>query len=213
MKLVIRTSSGPYAVGLFDQEDGLLVQKHTEGGGVRQSTLGELLQECLLEIDKAMGDLTEIIVDLGPGGLSSTRVGVSFANALSYGMRLNLLGVSALRMQIHDVGPNCRTPTLSMRPAPGGQSIWALFDGSDLTASGCGNPDEVIAEYQKLFGTITVVGPLQRLKLDSKDNRTCILNIDSPSLESMLKSPKIPPQRDGRAFYLEPINSTDGASR
>ena len=213
MKLAVRTSSGPYAIGLFDQDHNLLAERQAGGGGPRQSVPGVLLQECLREIDQAIDVVDEVIVDVGPGGLSSTRVGVSFANAISYGMRLKLFGGSALRMQMYDVRVNCRTPVLSMRPAPGGQSIWAFFEGLDLTASGCSSPDDVIAQHQKSFGTITVVGPMRRLKCHFEYTGAIFLNIESPSLESMLKSPRISPQRDGNACFLEPINSADGASR
>ena len=211
MKLAIRTSSGPYAIGLFDHDLNLLAQKSLGASEARQTTLGSLLQDCARISDRPIDEISEILVDLGPGGLSSTRAGVSFANALAYGMRVKLLGVSALWMQTYDARANYHAPILSMRPAPGGQSIWALFEGFDLTASGFSPPDEVIDDYRKRIGEFLVVGPMQRLNLKSDNGNNRLLDIESPSIESMLRSPKISPSPNIKAGYLEPINSADGA--
>lgn len=213
MKLAIRTSSGPYAIGLFDKSTSLLVEKQADASISRQTTLGSLLEEGLREIDKTIEAVSEVIVDLGPGGLSSTRVGVSFANALSYGRRMELSGVSALRMQAHDARADCITRILSMRPAAGGRSIWALFDGGVSTASGCSTPDEAISQSLSLFEDITVVGPLKRLKFTSEDTGVRFINIESPSLEGMLALPRISPRLDGKTYILEPISSTGGEAQ
>lgn len=213
MKLTIRTSSGPYALGLFDEGSNLLASRQSDERSLRQVALGVLLEEVFQEAVTSIECVSEVIVDLGPGGLSSTRVGVAFANALSYGSGLKLSGVSALRMQMFDARACCDTPLVSMRPAPGGQAIWALFEGSSLTASGSSSPDDAIAQLRDGINCFGIVGPMKRLKLEEENLKERIFDIDPPSLESMLVLPKVTPRRDGDVSFLEPINSADGASR
>ena len=52
------------------------------------SSLPRSVANKLAEIQKPINDLKEIFVDVGPGGTSSIRTGVSIANALSYALNI-----------------------------------------------------------------------------------------------------------------------------
>lgn len=48
----------------------------------------DIISDKLKEIDKPIKDLKRIFIDVGPGGTSSIRTGVSIANALSYALNI-----------------------------------------------------------------------------------------------------------------------------
>ena len=58
-------------------------------------TLGQMAEGMLQDADAGVGTLTDILVDIGPGRLSAVRAGVSFANALSFGLNIPLAPVTA----------------------------------------------------------------------------------------------------------------------
>lgn len=51
-----------------------------------------LIVALLGKYKKTINDITDISVNLGPGSFTGVRVGVSIANALSYGMKVPVNG-------------------------------------------------------------------------------------------------------------------------
>jgi len=211
MKLAIRTSSGPYGVGLFTDCGSLLSCKEAEATPTRPGNVGDLLQDMLAANDLRLSDVSELFVDLGPGGLSSTRAGVSFANALSFGLGAKLCGVSALDVQFLDVKSPLARPTLSMRPALGQKVFWAFYDQNVLAGKGCGLFDELVADLLGRFNHLLVIGPLQRLRIKVEGSTNIeFFNVDPPSLESLFAASKQFPLASPGTFILEPIASIEG---
>lgn len=57
--------------------------------------------ELLAAAESEPGDLTHIVVGLGPGSFTSTRIGLSYARGLALGLELPCAGVSALDALAH----------------------------------------------------------------------------------------------------------------
>lgn len=211
MKLAIRTSSGPYGVGLFSDEGNLIATRQSEGEAFRSASLGDLFGLLLEEIGPADPDIAEILVDLGPGGLSSTRVGVSFANALAFGKGSKIMGVSALELQMYDARRSCSLPVLSMRPAPARKAFWALYLDYAMVARGCCHPQEAVDAQAREQGQFAVVGPLHRLALNEEQvDSVLTIAVDPPSMESFGLASMLHPKSTSSLAFLEPITSIDG---
>lgn len=58
----------------------------------------DIISDKLKEIDKPIQDLKRIFIDIGPGGTSSIRTGVSIANALSYALNIPSYPVSSCEL-------------------------------------------------------------------------------------------------------------------
>ena len=205
MKLAIRSSSGRFAVGLMAPDGILLSAKYADDDRQRAQNIGDLYQELATDFAVNKADITEIIVDLGPGGLSATRAGVSFANALAFGLSAKLVGVSALELQMLDLRGHSDAPILSMRPAPGGDVFWAFYLGTDKKAQGRGLALEAIEAALNKVPSLTLAGPLKRIcKGIAAPEGVTFENIDPPSLAAFAKATKIAPRAGISPPCLEP---------
>ncbi len=211
MKLAIRTSSGPYGVALFSGDAQLVASRQAEGVAKRSRNLGALYSDMLNDTGPITQQLTEIRVDLGPGGLSSTRVGVSFANALAFGTSAKLTGVSALELQYHEARRSTDLPILSMRPAPGRRVFWSLFDKGVPLALGCDKSQDVVRKLADDGHAFALAGPLPRLGFDdpSSLDRPAI-EIDPPCFESFLDAKPHAAISHAGLYLLEPITDVEG---
>ena len=216
MKLVIRTSSGPFGVGLFSCTGRLIAAGDSGDWPVRSRSVADVFRQALDKSARDTADISEIVVDLGPGGLSSTRAGVSFANAFSFASGTRLSGVCALEMQFHDAARACKLPILSLRPAPGGNVFWAFRDGETTDGMGCGQASEIIDRFAGAYDRVAVAGPLQRLGLNGPNGpngrhhpNLSFVEIEPPSLRSLLVSGTVSPGSRCGICVLEPIGSVE----
>jgi len=62
--------------------DGKQFEKKSESKVMKSQMLLPIIEEILLEHDRALSDITAITVALGPGSFTGLRVGCTVANAL-----------------------------------------------------------------------------------------------------------------------------------
>ncbi len=210
MKLAIRSSSGRFAIGLLAADGTLLSAKYANDDRQRAQNIADLYQELAADVAFTKADISEIIVDLGPGGLSATRAGVSFANALAFGLSTKLAGVSALELQMLDLRRNSDAPILSLRPAAGGDAFWAFYLGHDLKAQGRGLALAAIESALKKVPSFTLAGPLARIcKGITAPEGVTFENIDPPSLAVFAQATKHAPRAGISPPCLEPTISIE----
>ncbi|GAA0777587.1 hypothetical protein [Roseibium denhamense] len=212
MKLAIQTSSGDYALGLIDGTGQLVNAISRAPDTAAAKNIGTLYSALMQKAGKETSALTGVMVDLGPGGLSSTRAGVSFANALSYGANLTLTGVSALEATMLDAKRKTDRPILAMRPSPGGACFWAYYEAGHSVASGCEAPDQLFSRLATEGKAFALAGPLRRIGTEAL-RATAAEQIDIPAadLACFAKTTPILPITNGTLTYLEPITNMDGA--
>ena len=212
MICTIRTSSGPYAVGLFAEDSTPMAacESQTEPG--QRGALPDLLRAALADVGGEPRAIRQIIVDLGPGGLSSCRVGVSFANALAFGTGAGLCGVSALDLQDVDArGIYQGHAILSLRPGLGQRVFWRLARLGGTVDFGLGSLAECMAAVTAKTEDTVIIGPLQRLKLTQPPHTKCHLHdLTAPSLTAFLQVPKHPAGPVQGVNITQPIVSIDG---
>ena len=208
MKLIVQTSSAAFGLGLMDDRGTLLKQVRGEGRTPLSRDLGALFHSLLKDAGGARGlaAFKAILVDLGPGGLSSTRAGVSFANGLAFGAAIPLFGVSALDLLMAHARETWSGPLLCMRPAQGGLVYWVRFDGDVPLASGCDRPDVALASVSP--SQTALIGPLARLRLNPQAVASMrLLDVDPPDMRHFARvSLRAPTMLDGVSI-LEPVTS------
>jgi len=96
-RLLISSSFSNLVVGIYTGSEPRFL---LEGQRLisQKSGLVDVIAEGFQTAEIALSDLHQIVVDLGPGGTSSVRTAVAFANALAYANELPILGVSSLEM-------------------------------------------------------------------------------------------------------------------
>ncbi len=105
-------------------------------------------------------DLGRAIVDVGPGSLTGVRSGVSFANGLSYGLRIPLTAINSFQIVGLDAWGRTRLPVLCAWRAGGGCAYAALYDGHDVRQARHGVLAEVVEHAGHGRAAVAVAGNL-----------------------------------------------------
>ncbi|MEL6836625.1 MAG: hypothetical protein AAFY48_07705 [Bacteroidota bacterium] len=95
--LGIESSALPYGIVLL--EDGKLIfnsLEHEELNTLKD--VPALVEFALRQTAKKAQAITQIMVSQGPGGTSSVRSGVSFANSLAYSLKIPVAAVNAFEL-------------------------------------------------------------------------------------------------------------------
>ena len=111
----------PSHEGHFACIDGGIVHAIRVTGRVNETELIPLLEEVLKEAGWAKADIERIACDLGPGGFTSVRNGVAFANALSDGLGVPLGGYHGSALTLARAGRHgeLAEPYVALRQAQG----------------------------------------------------------------------------------------------
>ena len=200
MKLAIQTSSGVYRAAVLRGAD--VVAERTLDGPARSTRdLGGLVAACLTDAACAPREIDTVAADLGPGGLASTRCGVSFANSFAYASGAALQGVVAFDLLRWHVAVTDR-PVLCLRPATGGRVHWAHY--GEETRSGCDPLAQVMARFD-LKGRV-LAGALERLPLEPFDVPAENLRFENTAgSEGFAHVPVRPPDSLGGHAVLQPL--------
>lgn len=95
MILAISSSSPWASLALVTEEGGLLAARKSLAPRAASGALLDMLKASLQELDSSMRGLTGVVVDLGPGSFTGTRVGVILGKTLGYALGLKVAGVSS----------------------------------------------------------------------------------------------------------------------
>jgi len=97
MIVSISTSLSRFTVSI-SKGNKILCYKSRERVLNGETHIDLLLTTCLEELNIKISDISSIVTDIGPGGTSSVRTGVAFANGLSYSLNCPIVGVSSAEM-------------------------------------------------------------------------------------------------------------------
>jgi tRNA threonylcarbamoyladenosine biosynthesis protein TsaB len=123
--LAIETSSGAYSVALGENDQVRF--DSTDRKCTRSSRdLAWLVGYGLESIGASYRDIKAIGVNIGPGGLSSTRAGVSFANGLAFSLQIPLYAFSYFEIVARQIPRSEELATLCVVPAAAGNAYIAL---------------------------------------------------------------------------------------
>ena len=94
MTLAVSTSSPLVSVALIEGGE-ILGFYEQEAQGAASAAVAELASRLLKTAGKTMQDVTEFVVDVGPGGFTGVKVGVTFLKALAWAKHVSISTVSA----------------------------------------------------------------------------------------------------------------------
>ncbi|MBL7727365.1 MAG: hypothetical protein JNM68_06770, partial [Dinghuibacter sp.] len=102
LTLGISTSSGQFALVLG--EAGKLLYHSNQGGEEPgKKEVHTMLVEGLNHLQRTVHDIGLIVTDIGPGGTSCVRTGVSFVNSLSFSIDIPVAAVASFELAGADV--------------------------------------------------------------------------------------------------------------
>ena len=116
MSLLLQNSAGQMAVGL-GEGDQLVFDSSLDTGLVGLRNVQAHVQAGLDQSGKSMSDVDCVFVDIGPGGLGTTRTTVAFANALGFAASIPVIGLHAFELIGRHISAGGVRPVVCIRPA------------------------------------------------------------------------------------------------
>jgi len=131
--LAIESTGGPSSVALG--EGTRIVFDSTELPAVGTSAdVAEVLEFGLSVIERQTTDIRGVAVSVGPGALSAVRSGVSFANALAFGLGVPVYPIISFELMGLEASRGLRLPVLCSARAANGNAYLGLYDGGELAS-------------------------------------------------------------------------------
>jgi tRNA A37 threonylcarbamoyladenosine modification protein TsaB len=151
LTLLLETSSVQYSAALLDAGE-LLDYRETNRTAADYDGVPGLAETVMG--GRPFRDLGTIVVDVGPGNLTSVRSGVAWSNALAYSAGTRLLGPNSLELLALSVDPG--GPVLTLRKA-GGTTVYAGLFGAEPVYA-VGELTDVVKRLAGELPAVTVAG-------------------------------------------------------
>ena len=132
MILAISTSLSQFTLAI-NQDGKLRYCRQSDRALNGHTGIYELVQDAFKMTGKTAADITSIVVDTGPGGTSSVRTGVSFANGLSYSLNVPIAGISSAELMGIEAFQKHRMPVIALFKSIKGNYYCGFYDGEKLT--------------------------------------------------------------------------------
>ena len=139
LDLAIESASDDTAVALA--LGGAITHRAVWNAHQTQSqTLLPNIERLLAEAGRTKADIGAVLVDIGPGGYASLRVGVSIAKALAHALGVPIAGVGRLVLDASLAAPEAgRRRIVAVHRAGRGDVAWAAYRAA------AGEPSEELA--------------------------------------------------------------------
>lgn len=128
MRLSVDTAFSACSVALSDLDGNLIGCAHLEQRRGQAETLVPMVEEVLKKAGFEPGDITEIVVNTGPGTFAGVRIATSFARALALSTSAKIIGITAFEALAGVV--------VGKKQIPPGKKILTLVPGKRGEVSG-----------------------------------------------------------------------------
>lgn len=182
-RLIIETSNLDFQTALHDgAQFAYRSDQDDEANGME---LSGQLKRGLAASGTQMSDIGEIIVDVGPGGLTSTRSGIAFANGLTFALKIPIVEVNSLELMVLQAGLDTHENVVSARRSNDGKSFLGFYHSGKCQHLALGVAEDLVRARNWQNDAITWVGPVPK-NWDDIDGQFNITRIDlqSPGLEA-----------------------------
>jgi tRNA threonylcarbamoyl adenosine modification protein YeaZ len=156
LALCIDTADAHSHVVLGDETGVLALRDH--GRDMDTAVfLPQAVRAVLADAGRTLTDIDLVAVNIGPGGLSATRCGVSFANALAFALGKPILGVDNLSLLGRRAWVEGGAPVVCVKRAANAHAYAALYDGAAATHLVFGPAPEAVAAVVAQGGAGAVI--------------------------------------------------------
>lgn len=154
--LAISTSSGQFALA-FGENDKIIFNSDSLEID-HQKDISILFEEGLKYTKKTVDSIKQIVVDNGPGGTSSVRTGVAFANALAYSLKIPICSVSSLELAGIDIWENSQIPVISTVKSIKKNAFIGYFKDYNNFSLHYGKINEILPNLLKDISELAIAG-------------------------------------------------------
>ncbi|MDR1406448.1 MAG: hypothetical protein LBJ23_00190 [Tannerella sp.] len=150
----ISTSSGQFT--LIIGENGKVLFDSSEHAG--NNELDDSLRTGLEYCKRKINEITNIIVDTGPGGTSRVRTGIAFANSLSYGLGISVCPVSSMELAGIEAWSKYGVPVINSVKSIKGNAYIGLYNKYKLISIKYGEVHDIVPLMVKNINKFVVTG-------------------------------------------------------
>jgi tRNA threonylcarbamoyladenosine biosynthesis protein TsaB len=209
LTLCIDTSDGHSHVVLGD-ETGVLATRDRGRDMDTAIFLPQATREVLAETGRTLTDIDLVAVNIGPGGLSATRCGVSFTNALAFALGRPILGIDHLTLlgaRARALGP---APVVCLKRAANAHAYVGLYDGQTLSDLVFGPARAAVDHVLCKAGEGAILsGDVQVLKDPELAARAPVLGEGESALAPRLLQLALDGEAKAGSDPVEPLNELD----
>lgn len=206
IRLFIETSNLDFQLALHDGDE--FVYRSDQSAGEQQRDLTTLLEEGVNQSGILISELVEIVVDIGPGGLTSTRSGIAFANGLAFALNIEIVEANGLELMTLQATPSDQDHVIAARRSNDGNYFLGFYQNTKCQKLALGKPEDMIAELGWNDKPLTWIGPAPKLwKNQPPEFDITFVDLLSPGLGAfalLISQPDFG-QRD-RTIAAGPIN-------
>jgi tRNA threonylcarbamoyladenosine biosynthesis protein TsaB len=147
------------------------------------------LVSCGLGLVSAQArEIMGVAVNIGPGGLSYVRAGVSFVNALAFSLGIRIYPFNYFEIITNQARKHTALPVLCAVPAANDHAYMGLASGTSVEVMRFGPLPPVVAEISARLTEVAVAGRI-RHRLSSLLNRVKVIDtgIEKPDASVLLE--------------------------
>lgn len=141
MKILAIDTSVGISVALLEGAEVLAEVTKTEHG-IQGEQTAALIQQLLDKTGLATGDLTNVVVGVGPGPFTGLRVGIATAQAFGFARQIPVTGICSLDAVARDFAQSCIVVTDARRK----ELYWAKYQDGRIGEPNVDLPSEIAAQ-------------------------------------------------------------------
>lgn len=139
--LAIDTSVG-VSVAIL-RSNGELTQSQAVDHGMQGELTAELISEVVIDSGLDLGDITDVVVGVGPGPFTGLRVGLVTASVFAHAREIPIHGICSLDAIAFDFAKPCVVVTDARRK----ELYWARYEGKRIGEPQVSKPENLLAQF------------------------------------------------------------------
>ena len=139
--LAIDTSVG-VSVAIL-RSNGEVTQSQAVDHGMQGELTAELISEVVTQSGLEIGEITDVVVGVGPGPFTGLRVGLVTAAVFAHARDIPIHGVCSLDAIAYDYKKPCIVVTDARRK----ELYWARYDGNRIGEPQVSKPEDLLAQF------------------------------------------------------------------
>jgi len=205
LTVALSTSSGQFAL-VIGENNRILFDSSDYSDQDRE--LDDFLSAGLEHCKREVNEISNIIVDIGPGGTSRVRTGIAFANALAYSLGISVCPVSSMELAGIDAWSKYGLPVINTVKSIKGNAYIGLYH-QGLCTIRYGNIHDIVPLLVNDFDQFVVVGFHREaiMNMPSLNNKTIVdSSMSFGNVKLMIeKTDWFAGKQSGFPVYAQPI--------
>ncbi len=141
MKILAIDTSVSVSVALLNGTEVLAEVTKTEHG-IQGEQTAAIISQLLDQTGLSTGDLTNVVVGVGPGPFTGLRVGIATAQAFGFAKQIPVTGICSLDAVAQDFGKDCVVVTDARRK----ELYWTKYQSGRVNEPQVDLPTEIAAQ-------------------------------------------------------------------